>query len=253
MSLSRLTNAILILIASIIISSCTITEEVWIEKNGSGRYQMQMDLGQMLPMIAMMDTTGGLDDVETKDTVIHFSAFSEADSFDLSEVERPELLEKVSVRIKMNMDNSEMIMSLATDFDYLEQITEIFQQVSKIKNLKKEKSDNPTSMDNILDLANEDGIGMTWRKGKLSRTEQTMDNDDMKKLGGSEMDEGEMAMMESMFGGMEYKTIVHLPGKIKKVSDPNAVIEGKKTVIFTYDLAEILKKGKYGAFEISYK
>lgn len=253
MNLSKLTNCILAILMTLFIASCAITEELWIEKNGSGKYEMLMDMGQVYPMIAMMDTTGSMDDVEAQDTTIFFSAFAESDSFDLSALDRPELLEKVSVRIKMDPTESEMMFGMITEFDYLEEIREIYEQVSKIQNLKKAKDENPASMENILDLAKEEGVGFSWKKGKLSRTPQTMDDEELKEMGSEDMDPEEMAMMKSMFGNMEMKTIVHLPGKVKKVSDPNAKIVDKKTVIFTYDLFEIMEKGEYGAFEITYK
>lgn len=49
-------------------------------------------------------------------------------------------------------------------------------------------------------------------------------------LGENEEAQQAMMMMKMFLGNKPYKITVHLPGKVKKISDPNATIIGKKTV-----------------------
>jgi|GEM_PF-3213906 len=241
---------------SALITSCAVTEEIWVEKQGSGRYELTMEMGGMMGFLSMMDTVERDEPLmsEVIDSSFTFaSMFEDNDTIDLSILSRPELLDKVKLGMKMDQENEIMDISIIIDFDSFEEADEIMREVAKLQALKEgeESSANPASPESVLGMLDEEGLGISWSKGRLIREQQEMDAEDMKEFG--EMEEGEMQMVKSMLNGMDFTTIVHLPGKVKQVSDPEGVIIDKNTVQFTYSLSDIMKSGKYGGFEIKYK
>lgn len=256
MKISNLLNGLLFILTLSLLTSCAVTEEIWVDKKGSGKYEMTMNMGGMMGFLSMMDTVPS-DEPKIKEVIDSsmtlMSLYEDNDSIDLSVLSRPELLDQVLIGMHIDEANEVLDIKVIIDFDSFEHADDIMAEISKLKTATGDKasSDDPTSPESVLGMIDEKGLGITWSKGKIIRKAQTMDNDDLKEF--EDMDPGELQMMKSMLGGMEFKSIIHLPGKVKKVSDENGKIINNNSVEFTYDLGDILEAKEYGGFEIRYK
>lgn len=225
------TFAILVGICLVILNTgCfDIVEEVFLNKDGSGKYLMTMDMSGLLKdsfMKEMMkeEMKGDLgSDLMEKDTVIYFKDVPE--TVELSDEDK-KILENLQMRLSMSEKKAEMLIKLQLDFKNVTDINKMSEVMSKIGADQQVSSGMPGG-----NLMTGNNASFSFKKGLLSRLPVKM-SDAVK------ADES-MEMMKMFLGDADYKTIYHLPGKVKKVDIPGAVIDGK-TVTVTNRMLDML-------------
>jgi hypothetical protein len=195
-----------------------ITEELTVNKDGSGHYVSTMDavkMSEQMAMLAAMDTTG-------------------------------EMIPKM----KYTMDSSFIATSLATKD--IKGITNIKLDTSKayIYIISYDFKD-------IQTLNKALGVGKTaeqqdtyaWEKGKITRKDVPLSIGDM-----NMQDDSQKEMMKGFMADMKYKVIYNLPGKVKNASNKSFVLsEDKKVLKLDTNFGDIMEgKIKLGG-EVSYK
>jgi len=251
MSLSKLTSTILFLFCLLFITSCAITEEIWFEKNGSGRFEMNMDMSSMMTIMAMMDTTGNGLGEEEMDSTINFADAIIEDGIDVSGIENAELLDKLTMDLKMSEISQEMVIQMNIDFDHLDDIQktiEVFEQVKALRDSTSTTASNP--LEKATSYFGQGGLGFQFEKGILTRESQdiedTMGDDE-------EMSPEDISEMSAMFGEMKYSTIIHLPGKVKSISIDDGIRVDDKTIRFDYDIMKLMKMKEMPGYTIKFK
>jgi hypothetical protein len=197
-----------------------ITEELTVNKDGSGHFSNTIDavkMSEQLTMFAAMDTTG-------------------------------EMIPKM----KYTMDSSFLATTLAAKD--IKGITNIKLDTSKayVYIISYDFKDIET-LNKAL------GAGKTadsqktyaWEKGKITRKEVPLS------LGMGDMnlqDDSQKEMLKSFMADMKYKVIYNLPGKVKNTSNKSFVLsEDKKVLKLDTNFGEIMEgKIKLGG-EVSYK
>lgn len=251
------TFAVLI-IAAFIMSSCIdMTEEIFLNKKGSGKYSLAMDLSGLMDMGMLADMMKDMDlgedeegdeiiedsreeteestpdlfgDMEEKmDTIIRFDNLPDSIR---QKVSNPAILKKGYMRMQMDKEQSLMLMSFHVDFDKFSDIGDFFAAFGEIKG-------DQTPASGMLGGGGEDFLkgGMfSLSKRVLSRAPTPKKADDAEGLFSGE----EMEFAKMMFKGAKYKTIYHLPGRVKSTTIPNAVVNGK-VVTVENDMLEVME------------
>ena len=116
------------------LTSCTFTEEITFEKNGSGKYDLQMDMGGMMDMMgAMQDSTStGLP--EKMDTIMYMKDLLEANSesiqhLDASDKAAYDELKDMKIHMKMDTETSEFKIDFLLDFKSITELDNILEKV----------------------------------------------------------------------------------------------------------------------------
>ena len=250
MNILKLTNALLAFIVIILVSSCAITEEIWFEKNGSGRLEMNIDMSSMIQIMAMMDTTGLGIGAEEMDSTIYFEDALKDENLDLSGIENTDLLKNITMDMKISDLDQEMVIKMNIDFDHLDDIPKILKVMKEVKALRDSTSSTSNPMERATSFLDQSGLGFTYEKGILTRESQSLDDDTMED---DEMSAEDLEMMTEMFGEMVYATIIHLPGKVKDISIDNAEVIQDKTVRIEYDLLELMEMKEMPGYQIKFK
>lgn len=223
---------LLLLMISLFLTSCfDIVEELQLNRDGSGTYSLTFDLSELLgnPMFGDLLSNSeeeGLPDLsENLDTLIKFTDIP-ADQ--RQQLDRPAFWDKVSMQIFSNKETGEMRSKLILDFEDLSDIEYFY------KNLEKFNTGDQLSGGESLGSAGDflNGGAMFVLNGKkLNRLPVAQK---------SAFDDPEEAAFAKMFfANASYTSIYHLPGKVKKVSQSNAVINGN-TVTFKYPLIDVI-------------
>ncbi len=218
--MKKLINALLLAMSVFTMTACfDITEDISINKDGSGTYVSITDaskISEQLGMLAAMDTTGEL---------IPKLKFSLDSSFGAN-FGKYSNLKGIS---KIKVDTSkEFVYKVTLDFaniDALNSVINIDKKDDAQKNL------------------------YTWSKGKLTRKESGIGG--MAEMGMEDEQQKEMA--KSVLKDMKYKVIYRLPKKVSSLSNKEAKLsEDKKTVTLECSLLDIIDKKLSLGNEVKY-
>jgi hypothetical protein len=211
-----------LLSASLLLSGCfNITDEIFLEKDGSGNYSTVIDMSKLKEMLDMMktmlpDSLAGQNSNE---------GLKELDS--LQNMWRD--LETIpGISNVKRQKNENYVVSVSFHFANVQSLNEAMSRRSR-------KENEPPSRSIPF---------YSFTPGNFSCNDTTLAgmSDLLKGLNkGGDNDSLAMAlnMMKGMMGDMNYKTIYHLPSKVSSVSNKQAKIaEDGKTVTINIELAE---------------
>ena len=218
--MKKIINSLLFAAIVLTMSACfEITEEVTVNKDGSGSYTNIMDatkLSEQMQMIAAFDSTGQM---VPKLKYTLDSTFAET-------FKKYAQLKGVS---KVVADTSKpYIYKVSLNFTDVTALNEV---------INLDKKDD--AMKNVY----------AWKKGQLTRKDFALNLDDMKME-----DESQKEMAKSMLEGMKYTIILNLPGKVKNSTNKQAKIsDDQKTVTLVCNLLDVIDKKVDLGNDVTYK
>lgn len=224
---------LLLLASTMLLSGCfDIVEEIFLNKDGSGKYHVTMDMSGLFsdPMMKGMveealkqqsgaDANAPLE----KDSIIYFKNLPEA--ADLAAADK-ELLKNLMMRMTMSESKKQMLVRLEYDFKKIEEVQKMNAVLQKVGADQQLTGGMPGG-----GLMSGELAAFTWKKGLLKRLP-------IKMKAPAAADEN-MEMMKMFLANADYKTIYHLPGNVKKASIPKATVEGS-TVTIINDMLEMM-------------
>jgi len=256
---------LLLFIAVITMTSCQITEEITFNEDGSGTYDLAIDMSAMMSMKKAKKKNSENEEIrkpKKTDSIMYVRDLLKKykDSLkNLSDSEKDfmERMKNATIRMQVDEEADKMIMNLSSPFKSVEDLKNISEDFRKIDKLKKAENstedENPMGkMFNGMDKAN---VSYTFSKHKFSRKVTFIENKEEKKADeeaektDNKIDKG-MADMMKMFG---YKIIYHFPRKIKNVSYKDAMLgTDGKTLIIQTTFDKIDKNKKLLEFDVTF-
>ncbi|WP_246236349.1 hypothetical protein [Flavobacterium ajazii] len=235
-----------------ILTSCTFTENIYINDNGSGKFSVDLDGSSMMAMAGdqLGEQMGG-DAKKNIDTTFTFKQLFEdkKDSIaKLSPEAQKELkkLENFVVNSKMNAEKKEFLMTLATDFKSVNELQDILQTISTLQKLEGGAGANPLGS-NFAD--NGSKLNYTYDGKKFTRKAII----DQQKLAAKAKDTA-ADMSKMIFSSSNYILKYHFPKKIKKVSNPNALFsEDRKTITIQYPFTDYMENPDKLNFDVEFE
>ena len=228
--MNRFSILILVLLSFMFTGCIDMIEELFLEKDGSGQFKLTIDMGKLMENEFMREMLEGEmaesedGEMENIDSIFYFR--DAPDSIKARFADNPEFLEKVHMKIKMNKEEKVAYTDFVLDFDKIEDIDYMFENFEKMTDDSEDGFAGlvPTGHKNYYELSG----------NKLIRHPQEP------QAGMTDEDDETMGMMMMMMEGAKYRTIVHLPGKVKKFSNKNATLD-KRTVELEVDFLDALK------------
>ncbi len=233
----KLRTWILLLVIAVSASSCiNVIEEIFLKKDGSGQYVLKVDMSDLVnnPMLkSLMDeaeegsgsTTGpfGQEFGENADSTVNVYTMLQEKG---KTVDNPDFWKRVNTRFKSDEEAGEMFITFTLDFHELNEIAYFFENMDKVM-----PSDGDGDMFGPGGIAPA-SLAYTLKKRTLTRISTYEAADEA-------MDEETANMMKMFFAGATYKTIYHLPGKVKTADFAEAEVDKKKVTV-TVPLIEIM-------------
>ncbi len=230
-------NLVIIASLCLLLTGClNITEEIFLEKNGSGRYVSTMDISKMKEMLDMVKAFAP-DTAATKEIDV-----SKLDSIgdmmgDFSGIPGITNIKKEK--------KDENIYVVSFDFKDINALNEAMK--------RKNKKDSASELQPRGDF-------FSFSPGQFNCNDTSLSgiNDAMKNLNGAPSDNDSMAMamtmIKGMMGDMKYTSIYHLPGKVTSYSNKLATLsEDGKTLTLVLNLFDESQQNKTLLNKIQYK
>ncbi len=204
-------------------TSCfEMVEEVYLNKDGSGKYLVTIDMSELFsdPMMkglmeeAAKEQTGGADALEI-DSIVRFAELPSAAG--LSEQDKS-VLKPLVMHMNMSESKGQMVIRMEYPFKELDDIRKMGEALAKVEG----EEGNPM-MGGPTGLMKGNQASFTLKKKVLSRLPTKMDNE--------LMDSENMEFAKMFLESAKYRTIYHLPGKVKKTTIPNAKVEGSTVTV----------------------
>jgi hypothetical protein len=232
---------------SLFITSCQFTEEITFNKNGSGKYNLKVDMSTMLKGMGSMKNDSIEKEPEKMDSIIYFKDILEMKKDSISKLSDEEkaiikALKDLKMHIHMDEEKEEMIMDYMMDFKDISQINGIQQKIEKAQQLQENKG---KAKENITD--NE--VNYFYSKNKFVRKVIMKDlTDEEKEKVAQDKEQFDMFLSGSM-----YKLIYNFPKKIKKVSYPDVQYsEDHKSLTIIVPMDSLTKNPKLLDFEVDF-
>lgn len=245
------------LVATTFLTSCKqLTEEIYINEDGSGEYLLYTDaVGTMRNSMIEMDKLFTPDSIRANETEDEkmvrieeriWQDFPEqVDSImDVSErtdttemtAESKEMMRRTIMFMKGGRAEGYVNMGLKYNFLSMDDLDNFIQEMAD------NQKNNPQTQGMFSDeMMAESEMDFIMSKKKFSRKHTIVKK--------PTLSDPQLTMMETMMSG-KVKTIVHLPRKVKKVKGAHFVSQDGKTVTFEYDLLDYIKGDLIADFEI---
>lgn len=236
-----------------ILTSCTFTENITINDNGTGKFSVDMDGSALMAMAGdQIGTQLGADAKKDIDSSFTFKQLFEEKKDSIAKLS-PEMqkelkkLENFVVKTKMSSEKKEFLMTLTTDFKNVNEMQDILQTLSVLQKLEQGGSSVSPFGSNFGN--NNSKLNYSYDGKKFSRKAII----DTKKLAEKAKDTT-ADMSKMMFASSSYVVKYHFPKKIKKVSNPNALFsEDRKTITIQYPFTDYMENPDKLNFDVEFE
>lgn len=236
-----------------VLTSCTFTENITINDNGTGNFAVDMDGSALMEMAG--DQIGNQMGADAKKDIDSTFTFKQlfADKKDSIAKMSPEAqqeikkLENFVVHTKMSAEKKQFLMTFTTDFKNVNELQDILQTASTLQKLEGGAA-----------AASPMGSGFGNNNSKLSYTydgkkfirKATIDQQKLKEV----KKDSAAAMSKMMFASSNYVIKYHFPKKIKKVSNPNALFsDDRKSITIQYTFTDYMENPDKLNFEVEFE
>jgi hypothetical protein len=237
----------LFLLAPLVLSGCfDILEELWLNKDQSGRYELTitMGAGPMANMIQMAqkksnDSLLALgQSPRPNDTTIFLTNLPDSIQ---QRMPYPEVLKNLQIQLKMEKGVKFRFQYTFNHLDSLYQFWETMKAIEEIQqdsNIKKAKILDFPEMGNMQEMLGGTPV-MHWA-GKTFERSTLQQEDGGAKMMGEMMEDSDNPMVKMMMRNRSYQLKFHLPRKVKTVSTDGYEVDGKD-VFAKFPLTEVMK------------
>lgn len=235
-----------IIFSIILLSSCTFSEEITLNEDGSGKYNLNMDMSAMMGMMGSLKDSTDTEAPQKIDTIMNLKDIMEANQesiSDLSDSDKAtyEALKDMKIHMKMDEEGGIMIMDFLKDFTNVSELNDIQEKVKMAQQLQENKVEEsqPTNQK----------VTFTYSKKSFKR------NVEILKLSPEDQAKFDENLEQSMMflSSSTYKIKYNFPHKIKSVNLKGAVIsEDGKTLTYETVIDSIMKNPKLLDFEVKF-
>lgn len=234
----------------LVLTSCAFTEEITINPDGTGKYNMDMDGSSIMAMMPK----DSLKQEKNIDSVFTFKEMFDTmrDSIaKLSKEDQDKIknLEKFNMRMKMNYDTKQFLFGMNADFKSLGELQELLASMSEVQKMNKGQSKNNPMGDMGSFGSSTAKINYEYNNKKFSR-KATVDKEALEKF---EID-SESSSYKMIFESSKYIIKYHFPKEVKSVSNKQAMFsEDRKTITIEFPFNEYMKEPEKTNFEVVFK
>lgn len=215
---------LIILLSALFFTACfEIEEHVFLNKDGSGKYEMTFDMSEMMSNPFMKDAMLENMKKENPDFVAEVdstSYFIDSEDNQNLTTEEKTIMKDAVVHMKMSAEKEQMIVSIKMPFNSIDHLNKQNEIMAKSNS----SDDSPIGMMGDSPLM----MNVKYKLEKKMLTRLPASSADM-----PETSDEDMEMMKMLLSDAKMTTYYHLPGKVKSTSIVNAQIHGKELKIVT--------------------
>lgn len=245
----KLKNLLFIALTSLVLAGCMFTEELYLNRDGSGKYAFKMDMGQMMESMKGTAENDSVYEPQKLDTIVYFKDILKTykDSIAKLEPGKRQALEALkNFQMNMHIDeaNDEMNMIFSTNFKNVSELKDMEDKISKMQAMSDKKADKEPPVES------KSSVSYAYSGNIFKR------NVTIKDLAPEVLKQIDSANQQtSMFlNGSTYKIIYHFESPIQEVNYKDAVISAdKKTLTIEVPMDSLVKNPQLLNFEVKLK
>lgn len=234
-------------------TSCTFTENITINDNGTGKFSVDMDGSALMEMAGdQIGSQMGADAKKEIDSSFTFKQLFDEKKDSIAKLS-PEMqkeikkLENFVVYTKMSSEKKQFLMTLTSDFKNVNEMQDILQTLSTLQKLE-----------GGAGAASPLGSGFGNNNSKLSysydgkKFTRKAVIDTQKKAEKAKDSGADMSKM--MFASSTYVVKYNFPKKIKKVSNPNALFsDDRKSITIQFPFTDYMENPDKLNFDVEFE
>jgi len=248
---------VLITLVAFSIISCQFREEITLKEDGSGVYNLKIDMGQMVSQMKSQAQDGEKQEKKERvdSTILFKDVLTHMDKKDLKKLSKEEKealnrIKDLKLHMLVDEEKGEMLMDFSMDFKSLAALKTIGKDIQKATKIKDKeagkKGENP--MGEMFNGLGDEGVDYSYNGSKFTRKSVVSKAENTEKAVAE--DTGNMDLMK-MFS---YKLVYHFPKKIKSVSYKDAMLgTDGKTLIIDVPLDKMESNPKLLDFEVLFE
>lgn len=250
----KIQKILLLLVSVVFFSSCTFTENIYINEDGTGKFSFDMDGSTFMAMMPK----DSLKNEKSVDSIISFKKIFEAKKDSIAKLsieqqERIKKLENFSMRIAMLPKEQKFLFSMFTDFKSVADLQDAMSTMKDIQNLKgkdKQPDDSPMAALGSSGFgSNNSTLSYTYNGKKFTRKATVVKKD----LATVENDSVKQSL-DMVYASSTYVVKYHFPKPVKKVSNTTAQYsEDRKTITIEYPFKEYIDNPEKLNFEVEFE
>ena len=216
----------LLVFFAIIFTGCfDILEDVGINKDGSGTYSLTFDMDDIIqdPFMKQMlldavKNEGGIEMEGLENFVLDSTVYFRDDPKFAKYKDNKILWETAKMHMVVNEDEGKMFINFGFNFNEVEDIGTFFKSFNEDSDAQKMFA----GFDQIVS-----GSTFVFKKKSLTRLPSSQNDGAIK----DNFNEEDMAMLKMFLADSKLKTSYNFPGKVKKSSIPNSVVENNEVSV----------------------
>ncbi len=254
--------------------SCSITEKMIVNDNGTGKFSYEIDGTKMMSMMGSAFKEEGKSnkkknkkekpskDIDSTFTFKELFAGKQDSIAKLSPEEQAKIkkMEKFSIHMVMNEEKGILNYTLFTDFNSVAELQDVMSPVESMKTLSPSGQTSGLGMapNSVQESASTkffyDGKKFSKTLSKLEKKEEIEKQEVSKE---SEELSEELKLKQSMdmfYAQSSFKVVYQFPKPVKKVSVENALYsQDRKTVTIEYPLKDYIETPEKASFEVEFE
>lgn len=241
----------LVFLITSLVTSCTVTENIYVNTDGSGKFSVDLDgsgLMTMMPKDSLMGQKN-LDSTFTFKQIIAENKDSIA-KLPIDEQQLLKKLENFNVRMQMNQEQKQFLFTLSTDFKKVSDLQDAMVAVNAMSALQNKGFKSAEFGSGLLQegIANNNStLVYTFKGNTFSRIASS--NKNATKNADNEATE----MNKMIFASSNYILKYHFAKPVKKVSNPAALFsEDRKTITIQYPFSEYMDNPERMNIEVEF-
>lgn len=241
---------IIVIFTIVLLTSCTFTENIYINEDGAGKFSVDMDASGLMAMMPAdsLGTTKPMDSTFTFKQVFEEKKDSIA-KLSIEQQQRLKKLESFSMRTKMIPAEKQFMFSIFTDFKNVADLQDAMTTINDAQGATKDKAANNSLMPTTGFGDNGSVLKYSYDGKKFSRKATLLKKEEV----ATENDSVEAAY-KMIFESSTYTLKYHFPKKVKKVSNKKALYsEDRKTITIEFPFNEYMKEPEKLNFEVEFE
>ena len=260
-------------------ASCSITEKMIINEDGSGKFAYEIDGSKMMSMMGSAfksddDSSSNKKkkknkDVGAKKVIDSTFTFKEmfADKKDsianlpLEEQEKIRKMEKFSMRMQMDEEKGIMNYAMFTEFSSVKELQDVMSPVETMKNVSPTGKTSSLGLDGSIPEDNSATSffydGKSFKKIVSNKIKEKVEEAEELESENTEEDDLGSKLKESFemfYTQSNYKVVYEFAKPVKKVSNANALYsEDRKTITIEYPLKDYMENPTSLNFEVEFQ
>jgi len=255
-----------------LLTSCSITEKMIINEDGSGKFSYEIDGSKMMSMMGSAfkeETTTkekkkGKKESNVKKAMDSTFTFKElfADKQDsiaklpLAEQEKIKKMEKFSMHMLIDQEKGLMKYNMFTDFSSIKELEDVMSPVETMKNISPagQQAGGMGMAPNALEDKSSTSYFYDGKTFKKIVSEKITKEDEEEDEETSEENARVEESMEMFYAQSSFKVVYEFPKPVKKVSIEGALYsEDRKTITIEYSLKDYIENPASLNFEIDFQ